>query len=195
MFLKKGPALANRVRHIHVDICSDRSTDLCRPSETYFDWASVDTYSDSSIDLCRPDEEHFDWTLSNWIVGKVLLLKMVRRIYLENTWTATSYFLRDWVKMILELILLLPSWAIIPQNRIVIKNKFGENLVGVFHETGSKELVILCHGFRSTKEFYTFVNLADAITREGISVFQFDFAGNGKPQIGEELPLPPPPFD
>ncbi|KAK1314597.1 hypothetical protein QJS10_CPA06g01062 [Acorus calamus] len=70
--------------------------------------------------------------------------------------------------------------SVIPQNRIVIKNKFGENLVGVFHETGSKELVILCHGFRSTKEFYTFVNLADAITREGISVFRFDFAGNGE---------------
>ncbi|KAK1306853.1 hypothetical protein QJS10_CPA10g00725 [Acorus calamus] len=59
-----------RVRHIHVDTCSDRSTDICRPSETHFDWASVDTYSDSSTDLCRPSEEHFDWTLSNWVVGK-----------------------------------------------------------------------------------------------------------------------------
>ncbi|KAK1324290.1 Glycerol kinase [Acorus calamus] len=37
-----------------------RSTGLCCPSETHFDWASVDTYSDSSTDLCRPSEEHFD---------------------------------------------------------------------------------------------------------------------------------------
>ncbi|KAK1288164.1 hypothetical protein QJS10_CPB19g01253 [Acorus calamus] len=54
-----------RIRDIHADNCSDRSIDLCRPSETYFDWASVDTYSDSSTDLCRPSEEDFDWTLSN----------------------------------------------------------------------------------------------------------------------------------
>ncbi|KAK1311503.1 hypothetical protein QJS10_CPA08g01092 [Acorus calamus] len=58
-----------RVRHIRVDTCSDRSTDLCRPNETHFDWASVDTYLDSSTDLCRPGEEHFDWTLSNWEVN------------------------------------------------------------------------------------------------------------------------------
>ncbi|KAK1292854.1 hypothetical protein QJS10_CPB17g00704 [Acorus calamus] len=45
-----------------------RSTGLCRPSETHFDWASVDTYSDSSTDLYCPSEEHFDWTLSNWVL-------------------------------------------------------------------------------------------------------------------------------
>ncbi|KAK1288559.1 hypothetical protein QJS10_CPB19g00275 [Acorus calamus] len=51
-------------------ILRDRSTDLCRPNEIHFDWASVDTYSDSSTDFCRPGEEHFNWTLSNWVVGK-----------------------------------------------------------------------------------------------------------------------------
>ncbi|KAK1323984.1 hypothetical protein QJS10_CPA02g00514 [Acorus calamus] len=49
-----------RVRHIHVDIRSDRSTGLCRPSEKHFDWAFVDTYSDNSTDLCRPSKEYFD---------------------------------------------------------------------------------------------------------------------------------------
>ncbi|KAK1317202.1 hypothetical protein QJS10_CPA05g01518 [Acorus calamus] len=38
----------------------DRSTDLCRPNKTYFDYASVDTYSTRSTDLCRPSEEDFD---------------------------------------------------------------------------------------------------------------------------------------
>ncbi|KAK1291713.1 hypothetical protein QJS10_CPB17g01733 [Acorus calamus] len=57
-------AQSARVQHIHVDTCSDRSTDLYRPSETHFDWASVDTYSDSSTDLCCLSEEYFDWTLS-----------------------------------------------------------------------------------------------------------------------------------
>ncbi|KAK1323650.1 hypothetical protein QJS10_CPA02g00936 [Acorus calamus] len=66
--VEKATSVAHptRVRHIRVDTCSDRSTDLCLPNETHFDWASVDTYSDSSTDLCRPGEEHFDWTLSNW---------------------------------------------------------------------------------------------------------------------------------
>ncbi|KAK1315898.1 hypothetical protein QJS10_CPA05g01397 [Acorus calamus] len=39
---------------------TNRSTGLCRLSETHFDWASVDTYSDSSTDLCHPSEEHFN---------------------------------------------------------------------------------------------------------------------------------------
>lgn len=39
----------------------------------------------------------------------------------------------------------------IQQQRIIIQNKYGEKLVGVLHETGSIELVILCHGFRSSK--------------------------------------------
>uniref|UniRef100_A0A2P2KPW2 Uncharacterized protein MANES_16G101100 n=1 Tax=Rhizophora mucronata TaxID=61149 RepID=A0A2P2KPW2_RHIMU len=37
------------------------------------------------------------------------------------------------------------------QQKVVIPNKHRENLVGLFHDTGSKEIVILCHGFRSTK--------------------------------------------
>ncbi|KAK1306830.1 hypothetical protein QJS10_CPA10g00850 [Acorus calamus] len=58
--LKCSSLERQRVRHIHVATCSDRSTDLCRPSETHFDCASVDTYLDSSTNLYRPSEEHFD---------------------------------------------------------------------------------------------------------------------------------------
>ena len=35
--------------------------------------------------------------------------------------------------------------------RVLISNKHGEKLVGLLHEACSKELVILCHGFRATK--------------------------------------------
>lgn len=52
--------------------------------------------------------------------------------------------------------------------------------MGILHETGSKELVILCHGFRSSKDYNTMLNLAAALTREGISAFRFDFSGNGE---------------
>ncbi|PQQ16989.1 uncharacterized protein Pyn_02841 [Prunus yedoensis var. nudiflora] len=53
------------------------------------------------------------------------------------------------------------------------------------HETGSEKIVILCHGFRSTKETTTITNLAIALENEGISAFRFDFAGNGK-AVGSE---------
>ncbi|KAB1209338.1 hypothetical protein CJ030_MR6G016559, partial [Morella rubra] len=66
------------------------------------------------------------------------------------------------------------------QKKVVIPNKYGEKLVGVLHETGSSEIVILCHGFRSTKETNTMVNLSVALENEGISAFRFDFAGNGE---------------
>ncbi|XP_022729437.1 uncharacterized protein LOC111284772 isoform X2 [Durio zibethinus] len=69
---------------------------------------------------------------------------------------------------------------VIEQQRVIIPNKYGEKLVGLLHETGSKEIVILCHGFRSSKDYNTMVNLAAALEKEGISVFRFDFAGNGE---------------
>ncbi|WOK92391.1 hypothetical protein Cni_G01082 [Canna indica] len=67
----------------------------------------------------------------------------------------------------------------VSEQKVVIRNIYGENLVGILHEAGSLELVILCHGFQSSKESKTLVNLADALVSENISVFRFDFAGNG----------------
>ncbi|MQM03701.1 hypothetical protein Taro_036494 [Colocasia esculenta] len=69
---------------------------------------------------------------------------------------------------------------LVSEQRVLIKNNYGETLVGILHETDSKELVILCHGFRSSKESKTLLNLADALTKEGITVFRFDFSGNGE---------------
>ncbi|XP_017604971.1 uncharacterized protein LOC108451796 isoform X1 [Gossypium arboreum] len=69
---------------------------------------------------------------------------------------------------------------VIERQRMIIPNKHGEKLVGLLHETESKEIVILCHGFRSRKDYNTMTNLAAALEKEGISVFRFDFAGNGE---------------
>ncbi|KAK9099326.1 hypothetical protein Syun_026371 [Stephania yunnanensis] len=64
--------------------------------------------------------------------------------------------------------------------RITVPNSYGEKLVGLLHETGSKEVVVLCHGFRASKDHEIMRNLAGALTREGISAVRFDFAGNGE---------------
>ncbi|CAD6271406.1 unnamed protein product [Miscanthus lutarioriparius] len=73
-----------------------------------------------------------------------------------------------------------PQSPVICEQRVLIPNEHGEKLVGLLHQTSSKKLVILCHGFRATKDDSILVDLADAITKEGISAFRFDFSGNGE---------------
>ncbi|KAK4793024.1 hypothetical protein SAY86_023459 [Trapa natans] len=73
-----------------------------------------------------------------------------------------------------------PAQNPVLKQRVVIPNKHGEKLVGLLHDTGSKEIVILCHGFLSNKENMTMGNLAAALENEGITAFRFDFAGNGE---------------
>ncbi|XP_015691253.1 uncharacterized protein YfhR-like [Oryza brachyantha] len=68
----------------------------------------------------------------------------------------------------------------VSQETIVITNSYGEKIVGILHEAGSKDIVVLCHGFRSSKESRTMLSLTDALTSENISVFRFDFTGNGE---------------
>ncbi|KAG8367230.1 hypothetical protein BUALT_Bualt16G0051000 [Buddleja alternifolia] len=66
------------------------------------------------------------------------------------------------------------------QQKIKIEKKDGEILVGMLHETGSDGIVIMCHGFLCTKDQPIIVNLAVALENAGISVFRFDFTGNGE---------------
>ncbi|KAK7388205.1 hypothetical protein VNO78_23014 [Psophocarpus tetragonolobus] len=68
----------------------------------------------------------------------------------------------------------------VEQHKVIIPNKHGEKLVGILHESGSREIVILCHGYRSSKETNVLVNLATALEKARFSSFRFDFAGNGE---------------
>ncbi|WJX28339.1 hypothetical protein P8452_17075 [Trifolium repens] len=65
--------------------------------------------------------------------------------------------------------------------RIIIPNKHGQKLVGMLHQSGtSTDVVILCHGFRCTKDTNLLLNLAVALENSQISSFRFDFSGNGE---------------
>ncbi|KAF5726158.1 hypothetical protein HS088_TW23G00899 [Tripterygium wilfordii] len=68
---------------------------------------------------------------------------------------------------------------VIQVRKVIIRNDHGENLVGILHETGSKELVIVCHGLESSKDRIPMVTLATVLAKEGVSAYRFDFAGNG----------------
>ncbi|XP_020147518.1 uncharacterized protein [Aegilops tauschii subsp. strangulata] len=73
-----------------------------------------------------------------------------------------------------------PQSPVACAQRVLISNKLGEKLVGLLHEACSKELVILCHGFRATKDDSILVDLAAALASAGVNAFRFDFAGNGE---------------
>ena len=47
--------------------------------------------------------------------------------------------------------------AAVQQRRVVIENNHDEKLSGILHETGSKQLVIVCHGFQSSKVIFFFI--------------------------------------
>ncbi|RLN22979.1 hypothetical protein C2845_PM07G13460 [Panicum miliaceum] len=66
------------------------------------------------------------------------------------------------------------------EERVEITNKHGERLVGLLHNTGSNKIVVLCHGFIATKSDGLILDLTSALTKKGISVFRFDFSGNGE---------------
>nr|XP_004239164.1 uncharacterized protein LOC101253588 isoform X2 [Solanum lycopersicum] len=66
------------------------------------------------------------------------------------------------------------------QKEISVLNQHNEKLVGVLHDTRSREIVVLCHGFKSSKDFNILVNLASAMEKESISAFRFNFPGNGE---------------
>ncbi|XP_050388130.1 uncharacterized protein LOC126805077 [Argentina anserina] len=66
------------------------------------------------------------------------------------------------------------------KQKVIVTNSYGEKLVGLLHETGSRAIVILCHGARASKDHFIIENLAIALENEGISSFRFDFAGNGE---------------
>ncbi|KAG2554071.1 hypothetical protein PVAP13_9KG639401 [Panicum virgatum] len=57
----------------------------------------------------------------------------------------------------------------VPQEKIVIRNRYGEKLVGVLHEAGSNDI-----------DGRTILSLANALASENISIFRFDFSGNGE---------------
>ncbi|KAK2643966.1 hypothetical protein Ddye_019161 [Dipteronia dyeriana] len=58
-------------------------------------------------------------------------------------------------------------WLRLERKRLVIDNYNGEKLVGVLHETGSKDAVIVCHGFQSWKKRIPIINIAAAFQRQG----------------------------
>jgi len=69
------------------------------------------------------------------------------------------------------------------QNKLFFKNSKGNKLCGILsNPTSSKEkpIIILCHGFSSSKDSQTYIRLEKRLNDKGISTFRFDFFGHGE---------------
>lgn len=69
-----------------------------------------------------------------------------------------------------------------PAQEFTFVNKKGLKLKGLLVDggAGSKEVCILCHGFRSSKLGSTLRALSTGLAEAGVSTFRFDFSGNGE---------------
>jgi dipeptidyl aminopeptidase/acylaminoacyl peptidase len=69
------------------------------------------------------------------------------------------------------------------KEKVIFKNSKGNKLCGILsNPTFQKEkpIIILCHGFSTSKEGRTYVRLEEILNSSGISTFRFDFFGHGE---------------
>ncbi len=69
------------------------------------------------------------------------------------------------------------------RQKLFFKNKKGDQLSGVLSNPSSnqkKPIIILCHGFRSSKNSKTYLALEKRLNDHQLSTFRFDFYGHGE---------------
>ncbi len=69
------------------------------------------------------------------------------------------------------------------QEKLSFKNSKGDKLSAVLsNPSGNKEnlIVVMCHGFDSSKESQTYFKLEKALNKKRIASFRFDFFGHGE---------------
>ena len=71
----------------------------------------------------------------------------------------------------------------VADRRVTFQNADHETLVGLLRGCG-RQAIVLCHGWKSTKEQSMFVQLADRLEVEGLTTLRFDFSGNGESEGG-----------
>lgn len=74
-------------------------------------------------------------------------------------------------------------------NKITIKNGQGDELVGILNTGDDKNLIIICNGYNTTKEFSSIELLAYGLNKKGYSVFRFDFSGTGESKGSKKVLL------
>ncbi len=69
------------------------------------------------------------------------------------------------------------------REKIFFENSKGNKLCGILSnptKDKGKPIIILCHGFSTSKNSGTYVSLGQILNKAGISTFRFDFFGHGE---------------
>lgn len=69
------------------------------------------------------------------------------------------------------------------ERKVYFKNSKGDKLRGIIVNpsgNNSNPIIILCHGFSTSKNSGTYLALKDRLSRHNISTFRFDFYGHGE---------------
>ena len=69
------------------------------------------------------------------------------------------------------------------KEKIFLKNSKGNKLCGILSNPTSQEekpIIILCHGFSTSKDGRTYVRLEEILNKNRVSTFRFDFFGHGE---------------
>jgi len=68
------------------------------------------------------------------------------------------------------------------QEKVFFENSKGDRLCGVLSNPGDVEspIIVLCHGFTSSKEGNTYHALEKELNSAGVATFRFDFYGHGE---------------
>ncbi len=69
------------------------------------------------------------------------------------------------------------------REKIYFNDSKGIKLCGVFSDPAgdiSRPVIILCHGFTTSKESFTTIKLEERLNKENIATFRFDFFGHGE---------------
>mgnify|MGYP000731207230 CR=1 FL=1 len=69
------------------------------------------------------------------------------------------------------------------EHKLTFQDAEGLNVVGILSNPTSsleKPIIILAHGFSSSKESVTFTTLQNTLNKHKISTFRFDFFGHGE---------------
>lgn len=68
------------------------------------------------------------------------------------------------------------------REKLSFKNSKGNQLCGILSSpaSGKDKIVILCHGFSSSKESRTNVEFEEIFNEGGLATFRFDFYGHGE---------------
>ncbi len=77
--------------------------------------------------------------------------------------------------------------------KIFFRSSKGNKLCGILSNPSgdkSQPIIVMCHGFSTSKGGRTYVSLEDVLNRKGISTFRFDFFGHGESEgTFEEITL------